>query len=132
MDSGIKRTILFFDGNCGMCTKTVQFFLPRSSGELVFAPLFGETFNAVPASLLPNPIPDSIMTWDGINLRTKTGAIIGLKPHVNLGLKMGITLLQLFPAFLRNWGYDFVARHRNRNKETCWLISKEQAKRLLP
>ncbi|MFT6717824.1 MAG: putative DCC family thiol-disulfide oxidoreductase YuxK [Sphingobacteriales bacterium] len=115
-----------------MCTKSVQFFIKRSSSDLVFAPLFGVSFKSIPMEKLPNPIPDSIITWSNGELRTKTDAIIALKPHVNFFLKIGVSILQLIPKRVRNWGYDFIASHRSRKGETCLILPPEQQYRILP
>ena len=39
--------LVFYDGDCGLCHRTVRFLLARDpEGSLfLFAPLFGETFN---------------------------------------------------------------------------------------
>ena len=42
------RTIVFFDGVCGLCNRSVDFLIARDhEHRLLFAPLQGETFAAV-------------------------------------------------------------------------------------
>ena len=43
-----ERTVVFFDGVCGLCNRTVDFLIARDHGRVLrYAPLQGDTFREV-------------------------------------------------------------------------------------
>lgn len=133
------RGILFYDGECGLCLRTVRFFLwADRSARLRFAPLQGETAaKRLPADLRQ---ADSLSTV--VYLHDDAGK---QEPHVRSGAVgralvdlggfwglMGRALL-LVPSGLREAGYRFVARHRRKifPKSKCALPSLGQQSRIL-
>ena len=114
---GREPELVFYDGACGLCHRTVRFGLAEDEGGAAFrfAPLQGTTF----AELVPEEeratLPDSIL------LRRDDGALLQRSDAIaHMLLALGGAwralghLLRLVPRPLRDLAYDGVARVRRR------------------
>jgi predicted DCC family thiol-disulfide oxidoreductase YuxK len=131
--------ILFYDGECGLCLRSVRFFLwADKSARLRFAPLQGETA----AKRLPADLREADCLSTVVYLRDDAGKE---EPHVR-SEAVGRALVDiggfwrlvgralfLVPSGLREAGYRFVARHRGKifPKSKCALPSLGQQSRIL-
>jgi predicted DCC family thiol-disulfide oxidoreductase YuxK len=126
--------VVFFDGDCAFCTRSVRWVARHDAGRFSFAPLHGETFQQAFDAAAQARLPDSIV------VRTETGAVLikGLAvayilrsspwPWRPLGW-----LLATIPTPLVNIGYDLVAGRRHRiAAETCEIPTPAFRKRVLP
>jgi predicted DCC family thiol-disulfide oxidoreductase YuxK len=112
-----KSEILFYDGHCGLCHRTVKFVLrqDRAGSAFRFAPLQGETFQArVPPSERTG-LPDSIivLTQEG-RLLVRSDAFLHILRRLGGGWKVLGSMLGVVPRAVRDAAYDFVARIRYR------------------
>ena len=147
MESPARHHVVFFDQDCLLCNSTVRFLMARDHRDVLrFAPLqgptAGELFKRHPKSAQnPEALKSLILAEDHdhasetISLRSAAVARVLRRLGGFWGL-LGI-LLGIIPRPLRDWGYDFVARHRIRwfgvaTSETCPLPTPEQARKLLP
>lgn len=120
--------ILFFDGNCGLCDRSVQWVFTRLRPEspLKFAPLQG----AAAARLLPPTLPDSVIFRDSAGqIHTKSGALRSLRAHL---LPPHNVLLALVYPPITNPFYTFIARHRKRLFRPRCQWQQLDPSRLLP
>ncbi|MGH0037391.1 MAG: thiol-disulfide oxidoreductase DCC family protein [Myxococcota bacterium] len=129
-----RHPVFFYDGECGLCDRTVRFLLDRDrEARLRFAPLQGETAAAV---LPPERIRDldSVVLVDdrGMHLQS-TASLRGL---VHLGGRWRLARAALWiPAPLRNAAYAFIARRRIGwfgGVEACRLPDRRERSQLLP
>lgn len=108
---------VFYDGECGLCHRTVRFCLAEDASGTAFrfAALQGETFARLVSGEARAALPDSlaVRTADGL-LLVRSDAIAhilralgGLHGALGLGLRA-------VPRPLRNAGYDAIARVRKR------------------
>lgn len=109
--------MLFYDGHCGLCHRTVSFVLRHDpeGRAFRFAPLQGETFQArVPAEKRTG-LPDSIviLAADG-SLFFRSSATIRILERLGGGWNFFASVLSAIPRPIRDAGYDFVARIRYR------------------
>ncbi len=109
--------ILFYDGYCGLCHRTVKFVVKhdRSGHAFRFAPLQGETFQTrVPASQRAG-LPDSIvvLTREG-SLLVRSSASLHILQRLGGGWRILAGAIAVIPRPLRDAAYDFVARIRYR------------------
>ena len=130
--------ILFYDGACGLCHGAVRFVVKRdTTGLFRFAPLQGETLQRLVSAEVRAVLPDSLVLRqeDGTLLIRSSAVIAMLKRLPGPWPAMGF-LLGILPRFLRDFGYDGVAkvRHRLFKKPggACPLVPPELRDRFLP
>ncbi len=125
-----NHPIVLFDGYCNLCSGWVAFVIKYDEKrKFRFASLQSEAGKAVKSSFrVPEDYADSIvLVYRGRNFYKSAAALRILK------LLGGIwQLLYVFiavPPFLRNWVYDFIARHRYRwfgRRESCRVPTEEE------
>ena len=137
-DDGYQR-ILFYDGECGLCTNSVKFLLDKDRDRrLQFAPLQGQTA----AELLPKEFRNTSDLSTAVYLRkageqtrlfTRSSATSRALSDVGGFWGFLGRVLWLIPKFIRDPAYNFVAnrRHRFFPEGACRLPTEEEAKRLL-
>jgi predicted DCC family thiol-disulfide oxidoreductase YuxK len=128
-------SILFFDGVCGLCNKSVDFVLVRDRrGTIKFAPLQGDTARSLLTPADRENLNTMVLWVKGQSYR-KSAAAVRVLWRLSLGWQILGTLLWLIPLPLRNLGYSLIARNRYRffgKKETCRMPSPEERQRFLP
>ncbi|MCE3258412.1 MAG: hypothetical protein K0S12_53 [Bacteroidetes bacterium] len=129
-----KQPILLFDGECGFCNKSVQFFLKREKGKRMhFAPLQSETGKLLRNYFEIDEKIDSIILIKGHSAYIKSCAALRLTLYMRGAWPLMAAFL-IIPPFLRNPVYSFVARHRMKlfgRVENCALIPAEDRVRFL-
>jgi predicted DCC family thiol-disulfide oxidoreductase YuxK len=109
--------MVFYDGDCGLCHRSVRFLLEadRDGRCFRFAPIQGETFREAVDAGVRGELPDSliVLTERG-SLLTRSDATIHLLRRLSNPWRALGVLLALVPRPLRDVGYDFVARIRRR------------------
>ena len=112
-----KTETLFYDGHCALCHGTVKFVIKRdrTGTTFRFAPLQGETFQALVPAEQRAGLPDSIVirTADGM-LLARSDAIVRILRRLGGGWRILGAILAAIPRGLRDAVYDFVARIRYR------------------
>ena len=137
--SSFTGPVLLFDGECGLCNRVVRRLLALDrEGRLHFAPLQGPSAQAyLRAHGLPTAdfstlvfVPDWPANATTPLLRTD-GVIAALRAVGRAGLA---STLAIFPRFVRDAGYKFIARVRYAvfgPWRTCPLPRPEWAARFL-
>lgn len=135
------RTIVFYDGYCGLCDRLVHFLLTRdAAGRLRFAPLQGAVARRelVPAGLDPNDVDTVVVLADsgGTTPRVLARSRAVLHAFAQLGglwaLLAGVGFL--VPTFMADAIYRGVARRRYRifgRYDVCPLPRPEWRDRFL-
>src|SRR4051812_48847269 len=108
-----KQPILLFDGECGFCNKSIQFFLHRekNSKQMHFAPLQSEIGIALRKYFEISDNTDSIILIKDHSAYTKSCAALRLTPYMK-GLWPSMMAFVIIPPFIRNLVYDFIAKRR--------------------
>ena len=136
VDSALKKQpILLFDGECGFCNKTVQFFLKNENSEkrMHFAPLESEIGKALREYFEIDPKIDSIILIKEHSAYIKSCAALRLAPFMK-GWWPLLIVFVIIPPFLRNIVYDFIAKRRKKifgRVRSCELIPIEDKQRFL-
>lgn len=129
------QPILFFDGSCGFCTRSVQWVLRHDRRTtLRFAPLQGQTYAALDLPGKPTDMSSLVLLRDGV-LFTRSSATVRMLPLLGGIWPLIGALLWLIPKPLRDWGYRLVARNRYRiagRADACALPTPDQSARMLP
>jgi predicted DCC family thiol-disulfide oxidoreductase YuxK len=132
-----ENGLVFYDGLCGLCDRTVQFLLRRDPAQrLKFAPLQGET--ARQRTDLPSELRSMVFIAQPGTAQEKiyfrSEAALRLLDHVG-GWWRIVSWLRLLPRPVRDWGYDVIARRRYRwfgKFDSCRVPAPEFRERFLP
>jgi len=127
------RVILFYDGDCGLCNRSVQFILNHEQNhEIHFAALQSEFAQDFLKTKGIEKIDFSTMIlFKNNQLYTKSDAAFQIVSHLKWYWKL-LFLLKIFPKGLRNRVYDSIAERRKRLvKSFCALPTSQQTKRFI-
>ncbi len=132
--------LMFYDGQCGLCDRIVQFLLHADRKEqFLFAPLQGTT-----AVTVLKDLPDEYKTVDSLVLvenyqqPDQRFYVMGRGAFRILWILGGWWMLlgwiAFLPPILYDWGYRMVARNRHRlfTGDVCELPDPNKRKRFLP
>ncbi|MFP6762788.1 MAG: DCC1-like thiol-disulfide oxidoreductase family protein [Planctomycetaceae bacterium] len=132
--SETDKSILFFDGVCGLCNRCVDFALRRDPrGRILFATLQGTTA----AELLTEEDGrnlDTVIFFEHGTVFRRSSAIVKLLQHLGGFWTVLSWLLWIIPLPIRNLGYRLIAKIRYRllgRKETCRLPTPDERQRFL-
>jgi len=135
--------LLLFDGTCGFCARSVQFVLQREHRRrtLRFASLDSSIGREVRARYPELDGVDSVV-WvetgerqSDYRLLVRSEAVFRVLKYLG-GVWTAFAIAgAVVPRSLRDWVYDFIARHRHkiipREAESCLLPSPEQRARFI-
>lgn len=129
----LPKNIVFFDGVCGFCNKSVDLLLKLDDQRtLFFSPIQGETAKRVlPEERRENV--DTITFFDGKTLFYRTTALLQIGKTLG-GIWWVFYPLILLPAQWRDLAYDWFAKRRYRffgKREACRLPSPDERARFL-
>ena len=130
-----KQPILLFDGECGFCNMTVQFFLrhENSKKKIHFAPLESEPGLKLRKYFEIPEGTDSLILIRGHNAYIKSCAALRLTQYMK-GLWPLVVIFVVIPPFMRNVVYNFIAKRRMKlfgRVESCALLKDEDRNRFL-
>jgi predicted DCC family thiol-disulfide oxidoreductase YuxK len=126
--------IVLFDGECNFCDASVQFIIQRDpKGIFHFASLQSETGEElVRKHVIPDDV-DSMILIEGDKVYYKSAAALRISRHLQGAWKLLYGLI-IFPAPIRNFVYDVIAKNRYKwfgKKESCMLPPPSVRKRFL-
>jgi len=128
---GVQKVVLF-DGVCGMCNRSVDFFMSIDSRNLLkFSPLQGE-FAAREAKEEATDL-QTIAFYDDGNIYKRSTAVLRLLAQLG-GIWSPAWLFLVIPTVLRDWIYGLIARNRYKffgKREACRMPSKEEREKFL-
>jgi predicted DCC family thiol-disulfide oxidoreductase YuxK len=126
--------LFFYDAECGICDATISFFVNHSeSHRLHFAPLQSENAKAILAENgIVDPDIKAAYFYDQGVVVSKSSAILGGLSCCRSPYRW-MTLFRVIPPFIRDYGYDLVARNRHRisslRKTQCRVLKPEERSR---
>ncbi len=129
----MKNLVVFYDGTCGLCSRSVLFLLRNEKDDsLRFCALQSETAREF---FLENNLTmqsfDTIVFWDGTRFFFKSNAVLRLIPFLKTRF-VWLKLAWIFPRFVRDFVYDIIAKNRKKFfKNTCALPTVEQKNRFI-
>lgn len=135
MTYGPETPVLFYDGECGLCARAVQWCLRHDRrGVLRFAPLAGATFAMVPEAGKPHGM-QTMVVYDCDGLHLRGDAVLRMLGYVGGGWAWLAAVGRIVPRFVRNWVYGYVAKRRMGwfgTADRCQVPPAGQAERFLP
>lgn len=129
------RPILFYDGECGLCARSMTWCLRHDRNAVLrYAPLQGTTYAALPHAEKPTDVKTLVLS-DADGLHQRSEAVLRVLRIV--GGEWGAigTLGRWVPRPVRDAAYDFVARHRLGwfgTADSCRVPTPEQRGLFLP
>lgn len=133
-----QNPILYYDSVCGLCQKWVQILLSSpQGGSFLFAPLGGQTFKIRLPENLGTDLPESMVleTPEGAFL-FRSDVVIWIFKTLGGHYQVYALLLKLIPKWIRDRGYDLVAKLRypifGKKPDLCPLLPMDIQKRFLP
>ena len=135
MDVNVPGPVVLYDGECGLCNRSVKFLLARDRGQLWYAPLQGETAQALRARHpeIPSTL-ESVVLVDHERVYVRSKAFLYGAKYLTAPWRWAYALRWL-PAFLLDLGYRLIARIRYRvwgKYDACRLPTTDERAKLLP
>ena len=131
----LNQNIIFFDGVCNLCNKSVQFIIEHDDNAFFkFASLQSNTAQQILANFDENIELNTIILLKNNTIFKESDAAIEILKNLQWRWTFLRRLLKYVPPFLRNWVYRKIARHRYRwfgKKETCMIPTPEIKNRFL-
>lgn len=128
-----SENILFYDGSCGFCNKSVYFILKNErTSSIRFTPLQGETAKSYNTTkhLDPQHLDSIYFLKDG-QFYSKSSAALAILPHLKWYFQP-LRIVVIIPTPWRDRFYDFIAKRRKKwFKEYCHLPSPEERQRFI-
>ena len=131
MNEYSKKHIVFYDGDCGFCNSTVQFILEHEKqDEILFTALQSSfTVDFLKSINFPEPDMSTLYFWTDGKLLQKSSAALEISKHLKRPFSW-LNIFRIVPIFVRDLGYDFIAKRRKKLKDdACFLPSESQKER---
>ncbi len=122
MPASVSNPIILYDGVCGLCNRLVQFVLKHDSQDRFrFAALQSDfAVRVLAAARRRSREISTPCTWCWIPACRESAWLPGPTPRLSFCRTLGGgwaafgMALGVLPGWLRNWGYNLVARNRYR------------------
>ncbi|WP_105432705.1 thiol-disulfide oxidoreductase DCC family protein [Neorhizobium sp. T6_25] len=127
--------IIVFDAMCVLCSANAQFVLRHDrAARFRLASMQGEVGTALYRRCGIDPEnPETMIVVDGQSVLRDSDAVLVIYEGLGWPWK-ALSIVRLVPRFIRDPLYRLIARNRYRifgRRESCWLPSPEQARRIL-
>ena len=108
----ITKTILFFDGNCGLCNRSIKFVLRKEKNhELFFSPLQSEFAKEIFREKNINHNFNTMMLLENGKVYNKSSASLRTTKYLK-GLWPLMQGFLIVPPFIRNFFYNILSKNR--------------------
>ncbi len=115
MDELHEKNILFFDGTCGFCHKSVQIFYNNRAKNIYFAPIQGQSAEYLQMPEIARNA-NSLVLFSNQKFHTEGQALRKLyaftKPFSKLRMLLG--LCHVLPLLLVNVTYRIISKNRQK------------------
>lgn len=123
--------VIFFDGVCNLCNRVVDYVIARDHGGMF-------RFASLQSDYAQETIPDfidlkTIVYLHRGEVKIKSSAAIEIARSLGGWHKL-MVVSYLFPRFVRDAVYDFVAKHRYQwfgQADTCRMPTAEEKSRFI-
>lgn len=128
------KTILFFDGNCGLCNRSVKFVLRKEKDQkLIFSPLQSEFAKKTLQPFHLENNMDSMVLLENGKVHLRSSAALRVTKYLK-GLWPMMMMFIIVPPFIRNAVYNYIAKNRITwfgTADYCEMMTPELNKRFL-
>lgn len=106
------KSYLFYDGDCGLCSETVQLILRHEKEHSIyFIPLQNEFSKQFVNEKLGAYSMDTVVFYKNKKIYTKSDAILKTIPYLKLPFRI-LLVAFIVPRPIRDWLYQFIAKRR--------------------
>lgn len=131
--SSRNKSIVFFDGRCGLCDKVVQFILTMDKDKVfLFAPLQGQYAGQnLKEDYIKNQ--NTIVLVEGDHIYTKSDAVLRIITQLG-SLWKCLLVLKIFPKNMRDNIYLFFSERRFvlfEKMDSCRIPNESEKERFL-
>ncbi len=126
--------VLFYDGECGLCSRSVGFLMRRDRSRLLYyAPLQGETAAGRLDASLRQSLSTVVYQRTNGDTLLRSDAILHVLIDIGSGWRLLARPALYLPRAWRDWVYDWVAarRHKFFRKGACRIPSPAESQRIL-
>ena len=130
-----NRNILFFDGVCTVCNKTIDFFIKKDDKNAIYYASLQSKFakELLRKQSIDSNKMDSILYFSKGKLHTKSSAILRAIKELSFIYRV-LFLLIIIPKFIRDFFYDLIAKNRYSlfgKSSTCRVPNESEIKRFI-
>jgi predicted DCC family thiol-disulfide oxidoreductase YuxK len=129
-----NRTILFFDGSCGLCNKSVKLVLRKErKHDLFFSPLQSGFAKKILHHFKLEGKTNTMVLLQNGKLYLRSAAALRTTKYLK-GLWPMLQALLIIPPFIRDAVYDHIAKNRITwfgTADYCEMMTPELKKRFL-
>tara|TARA_B100000686_G_scaffold310981_1_gene354216 strand:+ start:14695 stop:15141 length:447 start_codon:yes stop_codon:yes gene_type:complete len=133
-----EKIIIFFDGYCILCNKTVDFLISKDEKQkFLFATLQSKTatniLNEIGFQEKQNKNLNTIVYFKNGTFKIKSNAVIDILSELG-GVYQFTKIFYLIPLFLRDLIYDQIATKRYKwfgKKTTCRILNPNKYTRII-
>ncbi len=123
--------VVFYDGECGFCSASVQFILNHWKKPIYFSPLQAGLSKQLLDEFDVEIKLDTIYYLKNGKLYDRSSAVLQIARRLKGGYPL-LFALYIIPKFIRDPFYTLVAKNRNKIKpQACMLPTPEERKYFL-
>lgn len=129
-----NKGVVFFDGNCMLCNSFIAYLVKKKPPSLLFCDINSATANTLLAPLqLQNSQQNTIYFLQNNKLFNKSTAVFKILHQLSPTFKFISNIGLLFPLFIRDGVYSWVAKNRYRlfKKGACYLPTPEEKEKFI-
>ena len=129
----MDKASLFYDGDCVLCQRSVQWLIKRDKKGLIqFGLLQGQTAQTILSEVQTKQLSTLVLVYQQKQY-VKSDAFLLLMKLLNWPYKV-LYVFILVPKFMRDAVYDLVAKNRYKwfgQHDNCWLPEEKDKWRFL-
>lgn len=133
--SSEKAPVLFFDDDCGLCSRSVHFLMRRDrSGTLFFAPIQGDTAKSRLNAELRESLSTAVYQRLDGEVLLRSDAVLQAVIDIGSRWRFLARPALLIPRRWRDGVYNWIAARRKKlfQNGACPLPPTEESERILP
>lgn len=127
-----NKTILFFDGSCGLCNRSVKFVLRKEKNkDLIFSPLQSSFAKSTLMKYAAEINADSMVLLENGQIHLQSSAALRVTKYLK-GFWPLMMVFVIVPPFIRNAVYNYIAKNRITwfgTADYCEMMTPELRKR---
>jgi predicted DCC family thiol-disulfide oxidoreductase YuxK len=129
-----QNKIIFFDGLCILCNRSVDFLLRKDHKKLFkFASLQSDYAKTFPVQAFRKITIDSVIFYDEGKVYIKSSAVLKIASYLGFPYFV-FAIFRIIPVSIRDGIYDYIARNRSGwfgRRDSCRLPDESDKDRFI-